>query len=197
MKIQLSLFLILPFIFNQSYSFNNSTNFNDSSKTITCVFYLEREDELMDSMMIIFDINELLYSDMQGKIVIKNIKPGYHSLTCEKNNIIVIIDSILLDSPIMSIRLYDYMFEPHKNLIDRANYDIQSKQIKILEGGFLRLKDYTDSEKAFQNKYGIEFFNGGCDPTDLWLYNNKIFNYLDSLYGNGWREDYKKLKYLK
>ena len=102
--------------------------------------------------MIIFDINEFFYSDSQGKIVLNNVKPGYHSLICEKNNTVIIIDSIFLDSTINRIRLYDYMFEPYKQLIDWAKEDIQSKNIKILLAGMPLLhKSKSELEKRKEN----------------------------------------------
>ena len=49
MKIQLNIILFIPLIFNHSFSFSNPDNIYNSNKTTTCVFYLEQENELMDS----------------------------------------------------------------------------------------------------------------------------------------------------
>ena len=192
-------FILLILIINPSKDIFNCNEkelkiAQDSSSTIVCSFYLDEESEIMDNLEITFFLsNEVFITDSKGEILLKNIKPGYYGLSCEKKGVIVIIDSIFLRSPKTRIRLYDYLFDNYKMYIDSANSDIRNRKVRILLSGFMpfylfELRKIYEIEK----KYGFHYGLAGCDPNGVWLYNYKIFKYLDTKNGPNWREEYKK-----
>ncbi len=202
MKLVLNLFVCSVLLNSTGFSFEKSFSYEtigDSSEGIFCVFYLEEESELMQNVSVFVDsINLSLTTNIKGEILLPNIKEGCYNLNCIINNTVIFIDNVLLSPPKTNIRLYDYMFEPHKQLIDWALEDIKSKSIKILIAGLPSLyKGKTEVEKRktdFENKYNIIFNYHSCDLNDNhWLYNYKIFNYLDNLYGDDWRKDYDNI----
>lgn len=175
MKPYINSLLLALLLFTQGYSFNHLTIFCDSSTTITCVFYIDKDYELADSMDVIFDNNEMI-TDSLGRISIKDFTNRYYSFICVKNNTVIVVDSILLHPPLTKIRLYDYSFENDKKYIDSANSDIKNRKVKIVLSGFMPLYGYNFKKiHAIEKKYGFLYLFGRCDQSGVWLYNYKIF----------------------
>ncbi|MGV3612172.1 MAG: hypothetical protein ACO1N0_14530 [Fluviicola sp.] len=75
-----------------------------------------------------------------------------------------------------------------------ARKDLKNgKPVILFHGGFGGMPDFSsEQDKAFQRKYGVEFFSQGCmrmPDDDEEGYNQVIFDYLDKKYGVGWKYD--------
>tara|TARA_R110002072_G_scaffold302065_1_gene483659 strand:- start:1957 stop:2382 length:426 start_codon:yes stop_codon:yes gene_type:complete len=60
----------------------------------------------------------------------------------------------------------------------------------FLQGGIAPVEYTTD--KNFENKYGIYFFDFGCVPPSekcVIEYNSKVFDYLEKTYGEKWKKE--------
>lgn len=63
----------------------------------------------------------------------------------------------------------------------------------FLQGGIAPIEYVTD--KDFENKYGIYFFDFGCVAPDykcVIKYNNLVFDYLTEKFGNKWSKKIRK-----
>ncbi|WP_400079382.1 hypothetical protein [Winogradskyella sp. R77965] len=75
-----------------------------------------------------------------------------------------------------------------KNHIERAEIKI------IFLGGFGGMPDFSNKKDSiFQKKYKVNFYSEGCMRSsceeDMLIYNNIVFNYLDSRFGANWRKE--------
>ena len=197
MKTVLTFFPYFIFFYLQGFPSDNSfllQTTQDSTIDIVCVFYLDDESELFEDVDVFFDsINVSLTTNSFGEITIQNVKQGYYQINCIINNTVILIDKVLLTPPITKIRLYDYMFDAHKEEIDRAKMDIENNDLKILLNGYKPLISY-ELKKIYEieKKYSISFEMAGCDPNDGWLYNYKINKFLEHRFGNNWWSEFEK-----
>ena len=66
----------------------------------------------------------------------------------------------------------------------------------LFRGGLDGMPDFSsETDKAFQRKYGVNFYSQGClrlPDDDQEGYNRVIFDYLDEKYGEGWRYELRE-----
>lgn len=75
-----------------------------------------------------------------------------------------------------------------------AEIDIQLNKPRLLIIGSIAPVIYKNQEK-FERKYKIEYFDFGCVSPDeecIKQYNKCIFNYLDTKFGQKWRNEVRK-----
>tara|TARA_R110002096_G_scaffold63_1_gene191 strand:- start:1612 stop:2211 length:600 start_codon:yes stop_codon:yes gene_type:complete len=76
----------------------------------------------------------------------------------------------------------------------RALSDWKSGNAKLFRAS--GIASYVNpSDKPFEEKYGIEYYDFGCNaPNDICIsdYNAKIFELMDLKYGNNWREEVRE-----
>ena len=76
-----------------------------------------------------------------------------------------------------------------------AQKDIKEDNIRILfSGGFGGMPSFNNEKDiAFQKKYSVKFFSQGCikmgSDENQEEYNQTIFNYLDTKFGEHWRNE--------
>lgn len=78
---------------------------------------------------------------------------------------------------------------------ERALKDIQNKKPSLLlQGGIISVVKASD--KDFEEKYKISFWDFGCVMSDniecIIAYNKTIFEYLDKTFGKKWRQEIRK-----
>ena len=104
-------------------------------------------------------------------------------LSCKENNEYN-IDSKELE--FASISLYD----KEKAISNIANDDI----VILFSGSFGGMPNFkNEKDSIFQKKYKVTFYSEGCirssSEEDMLMYNETIFNYLDSKFGENWRKE--------
>lgn len=93
--------------------------------------------------------------------------------------------------PKFDINLVEYSPQSHFTA-DTAKLDIEQNEVKIIFlGGFGGIPDFKNKKDSlFQIKYNVSFYSEGCmrssSDEDLLMYNETIFNYLDSSFGKEW-----------
>lgn len=73
-------------------------------------------------------------------------------------------------------------------------HDKQHKTIFLLLQGGIAPVIYTTDE-AFENKYGVYYYDFGCTAPDkkcIIRYNQRVFEYLTSTFGKGWKKQIRK-----
>jgi hypothetical protein len=69
--------------------------------------------------------------------------------------------------------------------------DFKNKNIYLFLQGGIAPVEYT-TDKDFENKYGIYFFDFGCVPPSekcVIEYNSQVFDYLTKKYGKKWKRE--------
>ena len=102
-------------------------------------------------------------------------------------------DSALNKSTALKIKFVE---PPDCNQIEEwGKSDISKKTIFLfLQGGIAPI--VYSSDKKFENKYGIYFYDFGCigmpDYKCVIKYDNMVFDYLTSIYGKKWQKEIRK-----
>jgi hypothetical protein len=143
-------------------------------------------------------------SNDSGYYILRNIKPGIHSIQV---NMIgykqITIDNFRVDS----VKNYNVDFiltdewDCYK-YVDSAKNDIQDHKAKILLAGLLILTEETkipdEKIREITKKYGFEYKDVGCTFTCSSLYNEIIMEYLIERNGKDWEEKFnEEIRMLK
>ncbi len=83
----------------------------------------------------------------------------------------------------------------------RAEKDWKNENPKLLLFGSIAPIGNSASDTKFEKKYGIEYFDFGCEPPIqecIKVYNERIFELMDKSYGRKWRRKVRSdVEYLK
>lgn len=69
--------------------------------------------------------------------------------------------------------------------------DFKNNNVYLFLNGGIAPVEYT-SDKDFENKYGIRFYDFGCVPPNekcVIEYNSRVFDYLTKEYGKKWKRE--------
>ncbi|NLR95141.1 FEKKY domain-containing protein [Flammeovirga agarivorans] len=84
---------------------------------------------------------------------------------------------------------------------EHADTDWKNNKAKLLLVGSIAPLANTRADKKFEKKYGVKYYDFGCVPTDfecIKIYNERIFELMDSEFGYKWRDKVRKdVEYLK
>ena len=136
-------------------------------------------------------------SDSLGYFTVNGLKKGQYKLSLSslgynsKDTTITITDH---DINNLVLAIYsDCNSFPEVNKEMALKDIIKGKPKLLLAGGIAPVIYETD--KTFQIKYGVSFFDYGCvSPSQecMLAYNKTVFEYLDKTYGKDWRKEIRK-----
>lgn len=127
---------------------------------------------------------------------------GYFSIVLKDSaNVTLIVDCSLDGMAIKTVSFTDTLIifniktTCNEYNIDRAKKDIEKNDIYFLCSlGYATYK-FSDADRAFEKKYGINYYSFGDQPimSDcMWLYNKTIAEYLDKKFGEEWRKEIRQ-----
>ncbi|WP_143337087.1 FEKKY domain-containing protein [Dokdonia pacifica] len=89
----------------------------------------------------------------------------------------------------------DFLIEPNCNWKTKAQNDWDTSKAQFLLFGSIAPIMNTKADDSFEKKYGIEYFDFGCQPPTfecIIMYNEKIAELMDEKYGKTWRDKARK-----
>ena len=96
--------------------------------------------------------------------------------------------------------------DKNKNTVEKINFidpetceqideliktDFKNDNVYLFLNGGIAPVEYT-TDKDFENKYGIHFYDFGCEPPNekcVIEYNSRVFDYLTETYGKKWKRE--------
>lgn len=137
--------------------------------------------------------NYVVTTDSLGQFQISGLKPGTHRFEIREFGYQPIDTSLTLtDSGIGNAKFeIGAVCEFTK---EAAIQDIRGKKIKLLLSGGIAPAIYK-SDSKFERKFNVKYFDFGCTPEAnecMIEYNSKVFEYLDSKFGDKWRKSVRQ-----
>lgn len=141
---------------------------------------------LLDSTTIGAFVNE------DGYYTVENIPPGLYRVKFSSIGYLTqAIDSVLLEpkaEKIINIEMSDWGEE----WALRAKEDIENDEIMILQGGLLVYCAPVDEINKVCEEFGFRYEPMGCTFEWEHRYNEIVYEYLDKVNGQGWKEKFDK-----
>ena len=149
----------------------------------------EFKEPLIGANVILLDTNLGAVTDIEGLYIIKNIPRGTYSVRASYvgYNTQVKDNFVLKSNDTLSIA-FELPVGWDKDAYDNINNGI----VRILVGGLVAYCAPFDEVNDLCREYGFEYQLMGCSFFYGERYNEQVYEYLDSLNGVGWREQFDK-----
>jgi len=162
----------------------------DTCATIKGIVLDEKTIEpLIGANVILLNTNRGAATDINGFFIINNIPLGTYSVRASY----IGYSSQIKDSVVLkSHDTLSITFELVTGWGGDAREDIRNGIVRILIGGLPVFCASFDEVNELCSEYGFEYELMGCMFFGREKYNEQVYNYLDSLNGVGWREQFDK-----
>lgn len=178
--------LFLPFTFAQRTSTANC----DTYVTIKgIVLDEETKGPLIGANVSLINTNYGAATDINGFFIIKNVPCGTYSIRASYIAYNTQVkDSVILNSNDTLVIDFELYMGWDKDAYD----DIKKGIVRILVGGLPVFCTSFDEINDLCKEYGFRYEIMGCSFFGGGRYNDQVYEYLDSLNGVGWREQFDK-----
>ncbi len=161
------------------------------------VYDLFTREPVPDATIQIADSRNLTSSDSTGAFAIHNLPPGCYTVRIRCLGYFRIsIDSVRTPQvkPLHLGLRARLIHQDTEGVAEIAREDIAQGRVQIRIAGLIAIRD-TLKEAAIRRieaRYGFQSVYSGCTDVIADLYNRTVYQYLDSLNGNGWRDKFEK-----
>ena len=128
-------------------------------------------------------------TDIYGDFIINKVESGYYKLKFEY----ILYETQILDSIELKAgetKTINIEMKGWGKL--EAEKDINNGNVMILVEGLVALCKPLDIINELCKEYGFKYELTGCVPIGVSRYNARVYDYLDELNGEGWKDKFKE-----